>query len=543
MSHQQQKSTTPVVTEAVPWWIRLCRWLWKLTGFLGGSVILTLVINVASTWLTASKGILPDDAPLHLLVAFWPVTVSVGCCLLLLAILLWGISRWSIPGRGTPLPITPQDRTRLVNRLHSGYKQMLSQSLQGAVQIELGLASRPAAIQNAALLALHLPEQAEQALPPHASITDAYDQAQHELLILGEPGAGKSTLLLELAHHLVEHAKQDTEQPVPVLLPLSSWAINRRPLQEWIIDQFAQLYAIPRKLSMHWVRTGMILPLLDGLDEMDDSARPACITAINTYHREHLHPLVVCSRADEYDAATTHERLALQASVVVQPLSREQVDTYLTTLGKPLAALRTTLRKNPVLQELTTTPLMLNVLMLTYQGRSARSLPKMGSREAQQQQIFTNYVERMLERKGNKECYSLGQIYLWLGWLAQQMRLHNQTVLFLEQLQPDWLPKRQRLFYRGCVMLTIMLIAPLFEALVWLLIFGIPVVLLRGTLGGILQPILGTFPQGLNLGITFGLYVGLRNIRPSEVLTWSMRVTRRMNALPSILLSLTCATG
>lgn len=61
-------------------------------------------------------------------------------------------------------------------------------------------------------------------LPSHASIADAYNLAQQELLILGEPGAGKSTLLLELAHHLVEQAEQDVSQPLPVLLPLSSWA-------------------------------------------------------------------------------------------------------------------------------------------------------------------------------------------------------------------------------------------------------------------------------------------------------------------------------
>ena len=217
---------------------------------------------------------------------------------------------------------------------------MLISSLQGAVQLELGLASRLTAISNAASLSLRLPDQPDRPFPPHTSIVEAYEQAQHELLILGEPGAGKSTLLLELAHYLVEQAEQDETHPLPVLLPLSTWAVKRSPLQEWLIDQFALLYDVPRKLSRQWIEAELVLPLLDGLDEMDVSARPACIEAINTYHQEHLHPLVVCSRTDEYEAATRRERLALHTAVVVQPLSREQMDAHLAKLGQLPQCLR-----------------------------------------------------------------------------------------------------------------------------------------------------------------------------------------------------------
>ena len=89
---------------------------------------------------------------------------------------------------------------------------------------------------------------------------------------------------------------------------------------------------------------GAILPLLDGLDEMDEAARPTCITVINTYHSTHLHPLVVSCRTNEYDAATVHERFALHTAVIVQPLTLEQIDAHLVTIGKPLIALRTALK-------------------------------------------------------------------------------------------------------------------------------------------------------------------------------------------------------
>jgi hypothetical protein len=29
----------------------------------------------------------------------------------------------------------------------------------------------------------------------------------------------------------------------------------------------------------------------------------------------------------------------------------------------------------------------------------------------------------------------------WLSWLVRQMRAHNQTIFYLEHLQPDWLPE------------------------------------------------------------------------------------------------------
>jgi energy-coupling factor transporter ATP-binding protein EcfA2 len=339
---------------------------------------------------------------------------------------------------------------------------MLVQSLQGAVQVELGLASRSAAVQNAASLSFRLPDQPEQPLPPHTSIREAYELAQQELLILGEPGAGKSTLLLELAHHLIERAEQETTQPLPVLLPLSSWATNRRPLHEWLVEQMALLYDVPRSLSQQWLQTKQLLPLLDGLDEMEASARAACVAAINTYHRERLQSLVVCSRTNEYEAAATRERLALHAAVVVQPLSREQVDTHLTSMGKPLAALRAALRKNTVLQELATTPLMLQVLMLTYHGTSVRELSHMDAQL--REQIWADYVQHMVSRKGDVKRYPLHVTITWLGWLARQMRQRNQTIFYLEQLQPDWLLKRRGAFYQWSVGLSVGLVIGLAAA-------------------------------------------------------------------------------
>jgi NACHT domain/TIR domain len=349
------------------------------------------------------------------------------------------------PKSARALALQNQNRERMLRRLRRTYSDLMSQSLQGIAWLELGLAEKPDAVQNATTLLLRMSNRTEQRLPPGTPILEVYDEAGHELLILGEPGAGKSTLLLDLAQQLVRRAEQDQTHPLPVILPISSWAVKRPPLQDWIAEQLAEIYDVPRALSRQWVQEGRILLLLDGLDEMEEAARPACIAAINTYHRDHLAILVVCSRTAEYEAAAERQRLALQDAVVVQPLTHEDVDAYLVRAGKPLAALRSTLKKNAALYDLATTPLMLNILLLTYQGTSVRSLSN--KEPLLLQQVWDDYVQRMAERKGDSKRYPLKQTRQWLGWLARQMRKHNQTVFYLEHLQPDWLASGQRQAY------------------------------------------------------------------------------------------------
>jgi NACHT domain/TIR domain len=346
-----------------------------------------------------------------------------------------------LPPRKRP-SVEQQNHERMLRRLRRTYSDLMSQSLQGATWLELGLSERPDAIQNAANLLLRVENRLERPLPPGISITKAYDEAEHELLILGEPGAGKSTLLLDLAQQLLVRAEQDETHPLPVILPLSTWAVKRLALQDWMAEQISQIYDVPSGVCTEWVRDARILPLLDGLDEMDEAARPACIAAINAYHRAHLAKLVVCSRTTEYEAATSHHRLALAGAVVVQPLRYSHVDAYLAQAGQSLTTLRRALKKNTALHDLATTPLMLNILMLTYQGRSVRDLSNKES--LLRKRVWDDYVERMVTHKGNPKRYPLGETRARLSYLAGQMRDHNQTLFYLEQLQPDWLTTAQQ---------------------------------------------------------------------------------------------------
>src|SRR6266566_952001 len=189
---------TPLST---PKWVLLCRVLWKIIAFLGTTVLLGAVANILATWLTSSKGTIPANSPLAQFLTQWPIILPIGGGLLLLASLIWALSRGS--PREIALP-SLQYRTHMLKLLHSVYCDLLAQSLQGAAWLELGLAEKPDAVFSVANLLLHTRRQLEHYPPPGVSIQQVYTRAQGELLILGEPGGGKSTLLLSLATWLVE---------------------------------------------------------------------------------------------------------------------------------------------------------------------------------------------------------------------------------------------------------------------------------------------------------------------------------------------------
>jgi DNA polymerase III delta prime subunit len=381
------------------------------------------------------------------------------------------------------------NRERMLRRLRDSYSSDLAQSLQKTAWLDLGLIERPDAVQSPINLSFKKGQQSEQPLPSGTTIVQVYHEVQEELLILGEPGAGKSTLLLHLAQHLVNQAERDESCPIPVILPLSSWAVKQSPLTDWMSEQIAQVYGVPRKVSQGWVQQEQILPLLDGLDEMEEGARPACIAAINMYHREHFTPLVVCSRTTEYEVLAEKQSLVLQSAVVVRPLTRTQVEAALHQAGEPAAALRTALHAQPTLQELATAPLMLNVMMLTYQRETVTT--EALTETTLEQQVWTAYVERMVTRKDNARRYPLEQTRAWLGWLARQMRGHNQMVFYLEHLQPDSLSThQQRIYAWQAIRLPAIVIGILISILVQLFLSGgdngLPSLLHYGFVGGLL---------------------------------------------------------
>ena len=108
---------------------------------------------------------------------------------------------------------------------------------------------------------------------------------------------------------------------------------------EWIAVELSEKYRVPRKIARFWLQNGHLLPLLDGLDEIETSMQPDCVAAINAFFDEMSPPgLAVCCRLNEY--RWLPKRLKLSGAICLEPLSSKEVSKYLAESGPKLAALR-----------------------------------------------------------------------------------------------------------------------------------------------------------------------------------------------------------
>jgi eukaryotic-like serine/threonine-protein kinase len=321
--------------------------------------------------------------------------------------------------------LTAQERRNrqvILNKVEQFWvRGVLDQSLYKMARIELGLESDLGAVVNPWESIVQRPEQPDRVPPSGKPIVEVFDELQGSMLILGAPGAGKTSLLLELARDLIARARADEGHPIPVVFNLSSWAVQRKPLKEWLVEELNLRYDVPGKVGQGWVDADMLLPMLDGLDEVAVEHQDACIEAVNTYRQqETMVPMAVCSRVSDYEKLTGKVRL--QGAVVVQPLDKQQVDAYLKQMGKPMAGVRTLLRDEPSLFEMLDTPLMLSVVILAYIGRNPMRLRTSSRSVKRRKLLFDDYIEAMFERRISTNFIPKDKVLKQISWLASNMR-------------------------------------------------------------------------------------------------------------------------
>ena len=358
-----------------------------------------------------------------------------------------------------PPPVIDRNRQRMLEKVRALWIDgVLHESLRHATLIAPGLAYRPEAIARPWDLIVRQLDAAPRIVPPDTPISAVFDEMHGELLILGAPGAGKTTLLLELARTLLDHAGQDPALPMPVVFNLASWSARRVPLAEWLVDELDERYQVPRALGRRWVESEQILPLLDGLDEVQPQHRATCVAAINAFRAQHwLLDIVVCSRSADYALLT--DKLRLQGAVEIQPLTAAQIDRYLTRGGRALAVVRSYLQEDAALRELAETPLMLNIMALAYRSPRDAHLHDGLTVEQRRAHLFQTYVRQMLQRREASTPYPPQQTVRWLAWLARTLVRSSQTMLLIERLQPHWLPTpQQRQRYTAGVALIVGLV-------------------------------------------------------------------------------------
>ena len=352
---------------------------------------------------------------------------------------------------------SPQKRHRqkLLDQVHRVWiAGVLHNLLTERPFIPLTMRSQPELVDNPLQHIVQESIRSPQTFPFGTSIHQIYDEANGDLLILGEPGSGKTTLLLTLASTLLTRARRDEDAPIPVVFNLSEWGRQQKPLTQWIEAELHEKYKVSPTEGKTWVDQDRLILLLDGLDEVFHKQQRACLDAIQKFRDLHsFTSIVLCSRLREYYNLTQNRhRLQLQNAVVIQPLSHAQIDAYLTSQGSAQLTLQDAIHTDETIQKLAETPLLLALLARTY--ASATDIPSFSGE--QKTALIRLYIQHMLKRRGQVTQYSEEQICTYLEHLAQHMHYQNQTEFYIEQMQPVWLSsfdlfKRYRFLVNRCL--------------------------------------------------------------------------------------------
>ena len=320
------------------------------------------------------------------------------------------------------------------------------------------------------------------------------------LLILGDPGSGKTIALLQLAERLIEQTQQDLTKPIPIVFNLSSWGekqqpLEEQPLEEWLIEELKEKYQVPLTWSEPWIKQQQLTLLLDGLDEVKENHRKACVKTINKFIATHLQTeIVVCSRVKDYEALK--EQLLLSSAICIQPLSQNQLLEFLENADDSLTGLKSVIESDREIAEFARTPLILNMMTWTYQGWSTEQCKKQFRiAKDRKTNLFESYIAKNLDRENIEKKYSKGKVLHWLSWLAKTMVEESKIIFLIEKMQPSLLKNRsERISYR------------ISNFLVGLTI-GLTIGLIYGQIIGLLGKV--GLSEGLINGLIYGLIIGL----------------------------------
>lgn len=195
---------------------------------------------------------------------------------------------------------------------------------------------------------IHDAQSACPSLPLHGrfgELGDTFDAVpSRRLVIVGPGGLGKTVLLLHLARQLLD--RRAPGGPVPIVLSLATWNPHKTSLRDWLaerlpIDVAPALGAAGtdrRTGAQQLVEDGLVVPLLDGLDELPTHMHARAIQRINDGGRA---PLVLTCREEQYAAAieTAHDVVTAAAAIRLVPLDLSDVFGWLgrTTRGSAAA--------------------------------------------------------------------------------------------------------------------------------------------------------------------------------------------------------------
>ncbi|GEB59957.1 NACHT domain-containing protein [Streptomyces gardneri] len=223
---------------------------------------------------------------------------------------------------------------RLAREVKAIGEPQWTSSLGGDLKaIDVTFAFRPYAGARAAALPASPAGRLEQVVEDYRGLRP------RRMVITGAPGAGKTVLARKFVMEL-NRVRAESE-PVPVLVALADWDAGE-PFRDWLTRHLQRDYGLPPASARRVVAARMVLPVLDGLDEMDatgtapDGSRAArALTALGDFQDgTDPAPLVLTCRSSEYDALEAAGSHILDAArLEIAPVTPERARDFLALRG------------------------------------------------------------------------------------------------------------------------------------------------------------------------------------------------------------------
>ncbi|MFI6523856.1 XRE family transcriptional regulator [Streptomyces uncialis] len=278
------------------------------------------------------------------------------------------------------------------------------------------------------------------------------------MVFLGRAGSGKSILTIRFVLDLL--ADPAPLKRVPVIFSLGSWDPTATVLHDWLTDRLLRdhphlVQRVPSgaTLAAALLDAGLILPVLDGFDEIAEALRPTALAALNTTSL----PLVLTSRRREYAEAVraAGTPLTWAAGVELADLTPGDLTDYLPRTSRPVTARGSSRDRDAnvwdlVLETLRTqdtvasrnltrvlnTPLMV-VLARTIYSETSGTSPKellnttrFPTEHALEEHLLASFVPTVYRRTpvravsgghGRRDDHDPDRVQYWLGYLAHHM--------------------------------------------------------------------------------------------------------------------------
>jgi hypothetical protein len=206
------------------------------------------------------------------------------------------------------------------------------------------------------------------------------------LVVLGERGSGKTILMVRLLLDML--ARRKAGEPVPILASMASWKPAAQSLDDFLYAQLVSDYptlsgellpgAEGTTRAAALLDSCLIMPILDGLDEIPEEARGQAISRINDALRPGMRLVATCRTQQYRDALKTPEGVEVTlraAAVQLRTLNPDEVREYLHADAPSPAAKA---RWEPILAALSTeapvgqalsSPLMVGLARAIYNPR------------------------------------------------------------------------------------------------------------------------------------------------------------------------------